>query len=253
MKKGLQLVITLTFVCWAASAGAHSMWLNMDGNLFTKGQTVTVDIGWGHKFPKDGELKEGMLKEIVAIAPHGQRMHLKKISNTRFEFVPEEAGAYVICGHVHPGFVSRTTEGYKMGPKSDFEKAISCFHYDIRTRTSIRVGDPANIAVPGTGDPLEILPLENTFILKAGADFPVKVLFNGTPLAGASVCATYAGFSDKPNDFAQTVETAKDGTAVIKITHKGDWMISVTHEIPYPDPKECDTNKYNATMTVDVP
>ncbi len=253
MKKALQLVITLAVVCWTASAGAHSMWLNMDGHLFTKGQTVTVDIGWGHKFPKDGELKAGMLKEIVAIAPDGKRIPLNKTSESRFAFVPEETGAYVIYANIHPGFVSRTTQGYKMVPKTGLDKVIACFHYDIRTRTSIRVGDPANIAVPGTGGPLEILSLENTFTLTTGADLPVKVLFNGKPISGARVCATYAGFSDKPNDFAQTVETAEDGIAVIKIAHKGDWMISVTHEIPYSNPKECDTNKYNATMTFDVP
>lgn len=252
MKRGTQLIITVAVVCWAASAGAHSMWLNMEGHLFSKRQTVTVDIGWGHQFPKDGELKAGMLKEIAAIAPHGKRVPLNKISETGFGFVPQEPGIYVISATVHPGFVSRTTQGYKMGPKTGLDKVISCFHYDIRTSTSIRVGNPMDVAVPGTGDPLEILPLASPFDLKTGADFPVKVLFNGKPLAGAKVSATYAGFSDKPNVFAQTVETAEDGTAVIKITHGGHWMISVTHEIPYPDPKECDTNKYNVTMTFDV-
>jgi len=253
MKRGLQLVITLTFICWAASAGAHSMWLNMEGHLFAKGQPVTVDIGWGHKFPKDAELKAGMLREIVTIAPDGKRIPLQKISETRFEFVPQELGIYVITANVHPGFVSRTTQGYKMGPKTGLDKVISCFHYDIRTSTSIRVENPTDVAVSATGDPLEILPLANPFDLKIGADFPVRIRFNGKPLAGARVSATYAGFSEEPNAFAQTVETDKDGTAVIKIIHKGDWMISVTHEIPYPDPKECDTNKYNATMTFDVP
>lgn len=77
--------------------------------------------------------------------------------------------------------------------------------------------------------------------------------FNGKPLSGARVCGTYAGFSEKPNVFAQTVETGMEGIATIKITQKGEWIVSVTHEIPYPDTKECDSDKYNATMTFDVP
>jgi len=228
------------------------MWLNMDGHLFSKGQTVTVDIGWGHKFPKDEEIREGMLHGVVAIDADGKRIPLKKISETRFEFVPEETGGYVISANVHPGFVSRTTEGYKMGPKTGLDKVISCFHYDIRTWTPVLVGDGASISVPGTGDPLEILPLASPLGLKSGADFPVKVLFNGKPLARARVSATYAGFSDKTSTFAQTVETDKDGTARISLQEKGKWIVSVTHEIPYPDTKECDTDKYNATMTFDV-
>jgi uncharacterized GH25 family protein len=253
MKRGLQLVITLAFVCWAASAGAHSMWLNMDGHLFSKGQTVTIDIGWGHKFPKDTEIKDGMLKEIVAIAPDGKKISLKQISETRFEFVPEEAGVYLICANVHPGFVSRTTEGYKMGPRSQFEKVVSCFHYDIRTRTFVSVGDTRDVPARTTGDPLEIVPLADPFGLAQGSDLPLKILFNGAPLTKGKVSATYAGFSDEPNVFAQTVETDEAGTARIHLSEKGKWIVSVTHEIPYPDTKECDTNKFNATMTIDVP
>ena len=121
MKRGLQLVITSAFVCWAALAGAHSIWLNMDGHTCTKGQPVTVDIGWGHKFPKDGEIREGMLKEVVAIDAEGKRIPLKQTSKTAFAFVPQAEGVYMICANVHPGFVSKTTNGYQLGPKNRFK------------------------------------------------------------------------------------------------------------------------------------
>jgi nickel transport protein len=252
MKRGLQIGTILFFLFWVPLAGAHSLWLNVDGRCSGVGQAVAVDIGWGHKFPKDTEIKEGMLKEVVAIDAEGKRIPLKQTSKTAFEFVPQAEGVYLICASVHPGFVSKTTEGYKMGPKPGFKQVISCFHYNIRTKAFVCAGHRREMPLQGSGDPLEIIPLKSPFDLKRGSDLPVKILFNGTPLAGAKVCATYAGYSDKPSVFAQTIGTDKEGIARIGVTQKGEWMVSVTHEIPYPDTKECDTNKYNATMTFGV-
>jgi len=252
MKRGLQIGSIMIFLFWGSLAGAHSLWLNMDGHRQGIGQPITIDIGWGHKFPKDGEIREGMLKEVVAIDADGKKTPLEQLSKTAFQFVPQAEGVYVIWASVHPGFVSKTTEGYKMGPKTGLDKVISCFHYDIRTKSFISVGDRKDMPVHTTGDPLEIIPLKDLFGLKQCAELPVKIVFKGKPLIKARVSASYAGFSEEPNVFVQTVETDKDGTARINLKGKGKWIVSVTHEIPYPDTKECDTNKFNVTMTFDV-
>ena len=253
MKRGLQIGSIMIILLWGSLAGAHSLWLNMDGHRQGIGQPITITIGWGHKFPKDGEIPEGMLTEVVAIDPDGKTTPLKQLSKTAFEFVPQTEGVYMIRASVHPGFVSKTTEGYQMKPKTGLKKVVSCFHYDIRTRTFVHAGEKGDMRVSATGDPLEIIPLKDLFGLKQSAELPVKVEFNEKPLVKARVSATYAGFSDEPNAFAQTVETNSEGIATIKITQTGDWIVSVTHEIPYPDTKECDTDKYNVTMTFDVP
>ena len=252
MHKLIQIGLIMLFMAIGTQAGAHSLWLNMDGPPQGAGQPVTVHIGWGHKFPKDTEIKDGMLNEIAAIDSKGNRFPLSRTSQSSFEFVPEHEGVYLIAANVHPGFVSKTTEGYKLGPKSQFEQVVSCFHYDIRTRTFLRAGKDGALPDSKTGDPLEIIPVRDPLDVKTGTDFAVKVLFRDKPLSGAKVCATYAGFSDKPSTFAATVLTDSSGCASIPITHPGPWLVSVTHEIPYPNRAECDTNKYNATMTFDV-
>ena len=94
--------------------------------------------------------------------------------------------------------------------------------------------------------------MKNPFNLKRGSEFPIKVLFNGKPLADATIKATYAGFSNQPNTFAVTVKTDPEGMARVKLSEKGKWFCAVTHEVPYPDKKECDKEKYNATLTFDV-
>ena len=139
-----------------------------------------------------------------------------------------------------------------MGPRNRFEQALSCFHYDLRGKTCLFAGEPSEIPYKTVGDPLEIIPMENPFNLKRGFEFPVKVLFNGKPLQDADLKATHAGFSDQPNTFAATVKTDPEGVAQVKLFEKGKWFLTVTHEVPYPDKKECDTEKYNATFTFDV-
>lgn len=252
MKKAFQIGLMALFLFSATLAGAHSLWFNPDNRHGHVGKPLTLELGWGHKFPRDGEIKEGMLKEVVAIDSEGKRIPLKQISKTVFEFVPPGEGVYLISGNIHPGFVSKTTQGYKMGPKSRFDQVVSCFHYDLCTKTCIYAGDRSETPNQAAGDPLEIIPQRDPFDLRKGADFPVKVLFKGKPLANATLRATYAGFSDQPNTFATTVRTDHKGVACVKLVEKGEWFLSVTHEIPYPDKKECDTEKYNNSFTFDV-
>ena len=249
MKKMFQIALLCLFLGFGSLAGAHSLWFNVDGRECGVNEPVKIELGWGHKFPKGTEIKEGMLKEVFALAPDGKKIPLNRISNTLFEFVPPEEGVYVISGNVHPGFVSKTTQGYKMGPKNNFEQVLDCFHYDLRGKTYLCAGKPAKTPIKTVGDPLEIIPMEKPLGLKQAADLPVKVMFNGVPLAHTEVRATYAGFSDQSFAFAMTVKTDENGIAEITLSEKGEWFVSATHEISYPDKKECDTQKYNATLT----
>lgn len=252
MKIPIRMVVMALILLSGSAAGAHSLWLNTDHNQCDVGKAIVLQLGWGHNFPVTGEIKAGMVNEIFAVAPDGKRIPLKQLSKTTFRLVPDQEGTYVISGNVHPGFVSKTTQGYKMGPKKDFEQVISCFHYDLRTKTFLRVGRAAQTQIPEVKDPLEIIPMKSPIGLKQGTDFPIKVLFNGGPLANAMIKATYEGFSDTPHTFALTVQTDSEGVAKVALMKKGEWFLSVTHEIPYKDKKTCDIQKYNATMTFNV-
>jgi len=252
MKKAFQVGLTALFVLTATVAGAHSLWFNLDDRHGYAGKPISLELGWGHKFPRDGEIKEGMLKQIVAIDREGKEYPVKQVSKTTFEFVPPAEGVYLISGDIHPGFVSKTTQGYKMGPKNRFEQVVFCFHYNLCTKTFVYAGGPSQTPHQVAGDALEIIPQADPFDLRKGSDFPIQVLFKGKPLAGATLKATYDGFSDQPHTFAQSAQTDSAGVAKVNLTEKGEWFLSVTHETPYPDKAECDTNKYNATMTFRV-
>ena len=81
------------------------------------------------------------------------------------------------------------------------------------------------------GDMLEIVPLTNPTTVRPGDELTVRVLFKGQPLT-TNVYATYDGFSKEENTYAYYTEGHKDGTAKVKITHPGLWIVRVQHTAP---------------------
>ncbi len=57
-----------------------------------------------------------------------------------------------------------------------------------------------------------------------------RILFDGKPFS-TNVYATFDGFSDNANTYAYFTETDEGGSAKVKITHPGTWMVRVQHEI----------------------
>ena len=49
--------------------------------------------------------------------------------------------------------------------------------------------------------------------------------------------------------FALGTKTDKNGTARIKLLEKGNWLVNVMYEVPYPDKEECDNYRYNYSFT----
>ena len=68
--------------------------------------------------------------------------------------------------------------------------------------------------------------MSNPALLRPGQDMTVRILFEGQPLS-TRVYATYDGFTDTPNTYAYVTETKDDGTARVRATKPGLWMVRV--------------------------
>jgi len=252
MKKIFLFVVILLFCFSTPIVNAHRLWLNIDNEQAKVGQPVRIEIGWGHKFPKDEMIEEKFLHHVYALDSKNAKISLKQISSNVFEFIPAKEGAYRILADIHPGFLSKTTEGYKLRSKTGLDNVVFCFRYDIRAKSIVYVGKKGEMPDQATGDILEIIPLTDTRDLKKGEIFPAKILYDGKPLSSVDVKATYTGFSDQSNTFAVTTKTDERGVAKIKILEKGNWMVNVMYEVPYPNTEECDKYRYNACFTFRV-
>ncbi len=245
------LLATLTL--FPQKAFAHFMWLNANPYRVKVGEAVKIEVGWGHRFPKESTIKKGLLETIYAVAPDGKRTSLKKIDEAHYSFIPKKEGIYTVVAKLKPGFLTKTVTGFKFQTKEGLKDVVKCFHFDRTARTIVLVGKPnRGCNLQGSGGPLEIVLVNNPYNLKIGDTLRVKLLFHGKPLPYAYIYATYAGFSEDPNTYCYTTMTGKDGTAKIKILHGGEWLLKAFYKKPYPNPKVCDEFNFVDSVTFQI-
>jgi len=212
-----------------------------------------MTIGWGHRYPLAGFLKETDLEKISIFGPGRNKIDI--ISSSALEFQSAEAiteqGVYIVAAKRKTGFYTKTTEGGKRCSKKGVKNVIKCFHSEMCAKAVVNVGNGKGKADTRIGHPFEIIPLANPADLREGDYLPVQVLLKGKPFK-EEIYATYVGFSTEKNTFAYVAKTNAKGKGKIKILHSGVWMIKAVHEEPYPNQTECDVDSYTATLTFEV-
>jgi len=251
MRRWYLIVVMALLPVWiATSAQAHMFWLNASNYAPEAGETIWIELGFGHKYPRDEMMKEGRLDRICALDSKGKEWPVEEIFPAFYQFTPKTEGAYQIMAVMKPGFVSKTADGFKLGSKKDFPDAPYCFAFRMSTKTLITVGGKKADVSQQTQNPLEIIAMTSPADLKVGDTLPLKVMFEGKPLAGATVSAVYEGFTEEKHHWAQEAETNADGLVQVKLTTKGPWLFTNTHKETYPDKAECDDYSYRASLTL---
>ncbi len=225
------------------------LWLNAHDSAPKLGDTVFVEIGFGHHYPSDQKIKKGQLKEVYALSPDGERVEMEEIFPSFYRFLPSDKGCYQLIGKLDPGFVSKTPTGHKLGNKKEIENAISCFRFDMTAKTLVEVGGSSKGFENKSNHPLKIMPLKKTSELSPGATLPVKVFFQDKPQSKVTIKATYA---DHKDHWAVERKTNDKGIAKIKLTNKGPWLIKAEFNQPYPQKSVCDKYFYSCTLNLNL-
>ncbi len=250
MKRMFPAVLAFLMLGLPTAAAAHLFWLIPEPAVSETGKPVQVEIGFGHKFPKDEELKAERLQFFKVLGPDGKEVPVRQVSAIRYEFNPAQTGTYLAVAQMQPGFVSRTPEGMKMASKKEVPEANNCFRFDFAAKTLVTIGQTATgFDRPGQTS-LEIIPLKSPAGLKVGEELPVQVLFQGKPFPEAEVKATYDQWQDPQKMFAVKGKTDAQGKYTLKIDKPGRWLLVVSHKTPYHDPTECDDNSFQGTLTL---
>jgi nickel transport protein len=139
-------------------------------------------------------------------------------------------GTFVVTGARLPQIWATTPQGLKQIIRKTPD-ASNPYKIEKFSKALVNVTPADNGFSTVIGDTLEIVPLTNPATVKPGDELTVKVLFKGQPLT-TNVYATYDGFSKEENTYAYYTEGHKDGTAKVKITQPGIWMVRVQHTAP---------------------
>ncbi|MFH2065362.1 MAG: DUF4198 domain-containing protein [Pseudomonadota bacterium] len=248
----LFIVACVVFCMTAAAANAHMLWLTPENNNPKPGQPLTVIIGFGHHFAPDEVMKKAdRMEQVYALAPDGAKIDLKAVNASTYTFTPQVNGPYVIYASMKSGCMSTTIEGRKMGNRKTLENVVSCFGFQMAAMTTVTCGPVSDVKYEQNALTVEVIPRKNPDQVKVGDHLPMLVLYQGKPLADATLSAVGSNCKlAKEQSWDQEVKTDADGVAIVKITAGGPWLFSVRHKIPYSDPETCDDMMYNTALTL---
>lgn len=114
-------------------------------------------------------------------------------------------------------------------------------------------GKPDAAPTEPLGQVLEIVPLKNPYALKAGDELPVRVEFEGKPLAGFKLAAHHRAGDTLTT---ATATTDKTGKAVLKLPKAGPWIVRGVHmrRVAEKNPNPpADWESYWASVTFALP
>jgi uncharacterized GH25 family protein len=99
------------------------------------------------------------------------------------------------------------------------------------------------------GMPLELVPERNPYSLAAGATLPLRLLFDGKPLAGAQVAALQRG------RVAEQVVARTDaqGRVRLPLARPGLWLIKAVQMRPAPSGSGAQWESFWASLTFELP
>ena len=253
------LLAAIGILLGGGEACAHYLWLTVDDYHPAPGQEITISVGWGHKFDKDGQPRAKMVKrmKLFLIGPDGSKrtLELKSVGERGVEPVRvrlERPGTYLAVLSAKT-FVCKTVDGYFLEPRDRLKGVVWSKWSETTAVALINAGASPGGGVPGLpeGCSYGIVPLENPGALRAGDMLRVRLTLGGKP-SRSWVYATYAGFSDLKDTFAWATRTGKKGIARVKLLHPGTWLVKSDFHAPYPEPEKAELSYYVATLTFGV-
>ena len=242
----------------SSNAYAHYLWVNVDNYSPKLGEEITISLGWGHHFPKDGLPAADKLERMYLISPEGKEIPLELKAEGEKGLVAsvkvklETPGTYLVVAEKKSGFVTKTTEGYKYQSKKTLKGVIKSYWSEGSAKAIINMIQPSGDSFrKEASQRYQVIPLDEPGRLKEGDYLRVKVTLDEKPYS-TMVYATYAGFSSEKDTFAYTARTDKEGIAKIKILKPGIWLIKASDKISYPNTEEADLYSFTSTLTFGI-
>lgn len=254
----------------APSALAHDLWVLAGQYRLEPFETTRVFINNGDVFPQSlsllGEYRVTALdlytpSEKVAISDF--RVEGKSLT---FEISPSVAGSHVVALSTRPRRVRLKADDFAdyleanhldsildMLTELGEEKQPAVERYTKWAKATIDVGEPEGAEdepawSKPVGNTLEIVPLYNPSSVLPGGRLRVRVLYEGEPLAGASVTGGKAGGGE-----AEIVtNTDSDGVAEVTLLTPGRWYLRTIHMIRLDGDPEMRWESFWATLTFEL-
>jgi uncharacterized GH25 family protein len=228
-----------------STARAHEFIVKPHRFHVNPGEKVSFSVLAAHVFMISDEM-EPLNTVKIWLLEESKKAELKLRENPKARTLDGEAllnrqGTAILVGQLEEPVETRAAQEGRPVAKIKREKF---------SKTLLVVGSPDKSYEKVLGHQLEIVPLSNPAVVRAGEELRVKLLLHGKPL-NAMVFATYDGFSKHDNTYAYATES-KEGVAHIKLTQPGTWMVRVENRREVQQ-KEFNQHVLKAVLVFSVP
>ncbi|MBE0597332.1 MAG: cobalt transporter CbiM [Desulfuromonadales bacterium] len=234
MKYGTKMVpwvLVVAAVLGPTAVSAHDYWIEKRGADYA--------VVYGHREQRL-EYDPAAIKKITVLNAAGESLDFSREVQGKAIIIRPAGAAALILADLDSGYWSKTIYGMKNLPKRKASRVVEAFRAYHHSKSIVAWGAAAG--KPLEGMKLDIVPLMNPLDLKAGESLPVRVLFDGAPLADAKV----------ELDHDQIGMTDREGTVKVAPTPCRQ-LITVERREPLTGDPDANFVVVTATLTFEVP
>lgn len=267
------VTFALAILC-SFSAQAHDFWLQPAQYWSQVGASIpfTLQVGHGEERQRS-QIRANRIAQITALGPDGRAIDLRPnldlhgpTDDGRAHF--ETPGTYIVVLETDSGGRSalsaqrfneyartqgliraieeRERAGRMTVPASERYRRV--------TKAVVQIGpingrSQSHVTAP-IGLPLEIIPERNPYAEPHTNDLPVRVIFEGQPLAGALIKLTQLEHDGEPRDVQRT-DTS--GRATFQLPAGGTWLLNVIWTKPAAASDEVDFETTFSSLSFGFP
>ena len=252
MLKKSAIVLVSVFI-GASGLKAHDMFLKLTSFYLAPDQKATVALYNGTFDNSENVITRERMLDVSMVGPMKQREQQNSTqwrdsgTTALLDIKADEPGTYVVGVSTkartieltakdfndylsHDGVLDMLADRKKEGILDEDATEL----YSKHVKAVVQVGDRRTDAFKvKLGYPIEIIPMQNPYLLSAGDTLNVQVLFRGKPVANELVYSSYAGFHshNDTGEHANAVNTRTDseGIARIPLEKAGHWFVRLIH------------------------
>jgi uncharacterized GH25 family protein len=255
---------------WAPALQAHNFWIELSTFTPAAGQRVILRLRVGQELKGDPVPRDpSLIKRFVMVGPAGEAP-IPGVPNTEpagFPVFPAP-GLYTVVYDSSRYAVALAAAKFEAYLKEEgLEKIVALRARQGKSAAAAKEVfsrcAKALVAVGGAssrdpgydrvlGQRLELVAEKNPYALAGGGELPVRLLYEGKPLAGALVMALQR---DRPDNLPGKVMARTDarGRVTLKLDRPGFWLVKAVNMIPAPPDAGADWESFWASLTLTLP
>jgi len=258
-------IFVLIFLC-SIPLVAHDLFLRSRPFILPGPGSVVLSMWLAEAFP--GKEQKWRADKTVSAAVNGSTGYRKlNVTGTAPEIPLNQAGTFVIGWESRPSYIKidaaafaiyLEADGYmnviEIRKKRGEESKEGTERYVRYLKALVQVGSQRTEHYKDPfGFKIELIPSSNPYSTKIGGPLELQLFFDGKPLVGAKVLATYEGFSEEHDVYAQSLQSGPDGKFKVIIDHPGLWMVRANYMLPLAGDSKAEWESFWANLTFEIP